>query len=300
MESSRTSLTYRIWTTVKIVLGIVVVWLILGQYFGSDRTEAARSAILDRFQEGRNSRVIAMIHRQDTATLFGVPISTSISVDDSEAILRAIRLTPQDKPIDLILHTPGGLLLAAEQIAKALINHKGKVTVFVPHYAMSGGTLMALAADQIVMDPNAVLGPVDPQIGDMPAVSIIRTVELKKPAAVSDEMLVLADMAAKARLQTASFVAELLLKHFPKEKAVEIATVLSDGRFTHDFPIMVDSARELGLQISTDMPPIIYELMDLYPQAGAGRPSVLYVPLRRTAADRTGRDSGPSTGAKKP
>jgi len=43
------------------------------------------------------------------------------------------------------------------------------VTVFVPHYAMSGGTLIALTADEIVMDPNAVLGPVDPQIGNMPA-----------------------------------------------------------------------------------------------------------------------------------
>jgi ClpP class serine protease len=299
MESSKTALTYRIWTTVKIVLGVVVVWLLISQYLGLDRDESARSSILDRFQQQRNSRVIAMIHRQETATLFGVPISNSISVDDSEAILRAIRLTPQDRPIDLILHTPGGLLLAAEQIAKALVNHKGKVTVFVPHYAMSGGTLMALAADQIVMDQNAVLGPVDPQIGDMPAASIIRVVELKRPPAVGDEMLVLADMAVKARLQTAAFVAEVLLKHFAKEKAAELATILSDGRFTHDFPIMVEAARNLGLPISTDMPPIIYELMDLYPQAGAGRPSVLYVPLRRAPADRTGKDSSPSPGERK-
>jgi len=54
---------------------------------------------------------------------------------------------------------PGGLVLAAEQIAPALRRHSGTVTVFVPRYAMSGGTLIALAADEIVMDPNAVLGP---------------------------------------------------------------------------------------------------------------------------------------------
>ena len=300
MDKPRTTLTYHIWTAVKILLGLMVAWLVIDQYFGSGRAGAARAAVLDRFQQQRNSRVIAMIHRQDTVSLFGVPVSSSISVDDSEAILRAIRLTPPDRSIDLILHTPGGLLLAAEQIAKALVGHKGKVTVFVPHYAMSGGTLMALAADQIVMDPNAVLGPVDPQIGDMPAASIVRAVELKRPSAVGDEMLVLADMAAKARLQTATFVAEVLLKHLPKEKAVALATVLADGRFTHDFPIMVEAARELGLPISTDMPPIIYELMDLYPQAGAGRPSVLYVPLRRTLSDRPGRDTSPSAGEKKP
>ena len=59
-------------------------------------------------------------------------MSSYINIEDSEAVLRAIRLTPDDQPIDLILHTPGGLVLAAEQIAKALVDHKGKVTVFIP------------------------------------------------------------------------------------------------------------------------------------------------------------------------
>ena len=88
------------------------------------------------------------------------------------AVLRAIKLTDDDVPIDLILHTPGGLVLAAEQIAHALKNHPAKVTVMVPHYAMSGGTLISLAADEIVLDDNAVLGPVDPQLGQQPAASV--------------------------------------------------------------------------------------------------------------------------------
>jgi ClpP class serine protease len=151
---------------------------------------------------------------------------------------------------------------------------------------MSGGTLIALAADEIVMDPNAVLGPVDPQIGDMPAASIVRVTEMKRPAQISDEMLVLADIAAKARAQTTFFIAEVLLKHLPREKAAALAVTLSDGRWTHDFPITVEAARQLGLPVSTDVPPIIYDLMALYPQAGSGRPSVFYVPLRRTPSER--------------
>jgi len=55
---------------------------------------------------------------------------------------------------------------------------------------------------------------------------------------------------------------------------------LTEGRWTHDFPITVEMARGLGLPISTDMPRTVYDLMDLYPQGGRGRPSVLYVPLR--------------------
>ncbi len=270
-----------IWTLTKCVALLWVVYMLAQQAGAPDRVNAARSSLIEQFQSQRKSRVIAMIHRQDTVSLFGVPVSSSIGIEDSEAVLRAIRLTPVDQPIDLILHTPGGLVLAAEQIAHGLAQHTGKVTVFVPHYAMSGGTLLALTADEIVMDPNAVLGPVDPQIGGMAAASIVKLTQLKPAAAISDEMLVLADVAQKARLQVVAFVADVLLKHLPKERAAALATVLSEGRWTHDFPITVEAARELGLPVSTDMPALIYDLMDLYPQSGGGRPSVIYVPLRR-------------------
>jgi ClpP class serine protease len=274
-------------------IGLLVV--IVQQVRGPARVDDARAAVLDRFQQQRKSRAIAMIHREETVSLFGVPVSRYIDIDDSEAVLRAIRLTPPDQPIDLILHTPGGLVLAAEQIAHALAGHKGKVTVFVPHYAMSGGTLIALTADEVVMDPNAVLGPVDPQIGDMPAASIVKLTELKPRDKISDEMLVLADIAAKSRVQVASFVAEELAQHMPKDKAAALAVLLSEGRWTHDFPITVEAARELGLPVSTDMPSVLYELMDLYPQASTQRPSVLYVPLRRPVAPRpAGAEAGPA------
>jgi ClpP class serine protease len=135
------------------------------------------------------------------------------------------------------------------------------------------------------MDPNAVLGPVDPQIGDLPAASIVKLLELKPRDKISDEMLVLADIAVKARLQVASFVAEVLLKHQPKDRALALANALSEGRWTHDFPITVEMAKALGLPVSTNMPPQVYQLMDLYPQAGQGRPSVSYVPLKRPVPD---------------
>ncbi|TAK87532.1 MAG: hypothetical protein EPO20_04125 [Betaproteobacteria bacterium] len=262
---------------------VALVALVLVQTAGQRGIDNARSEALQRFEQERKTRVIAMIHRQDQVSFFGVPVARYIDIEDSEAVLRAIRLTPADQPIDLILHTPGGLVLAAEQIARALVERKAKVTVFVPHYAMSGGTLIALAADEIVMDANAVLGQVDPQIGDMPAASIVRAVEVKKPERVDDDTLILADMAQKARIQVAAFVAQLLTKHMPKEKAVKVATVLSEGRWTHDFPITPDMARELGLPISTEVPRAVYELMDLYPQGGGARPSVLYTPARKGA-----------------
>jgi ClpP class serine protease len=265
---------------------LALLLIVLMQVFGGSNRglEKQRSAAIGRIEDARKSRVIAMIHRQESSSILGVPVGGSISIDDSEAVLRAIRLTPPEQPIDIILHTPGGLVLAAEQIAKALVERKGKVTVFVPHYAMSGGTLIALAADEIVMDANAVLGPVDPQLGDMPAASIVKVVEVKGPQHVGDEFLMLADMAQKARIQVASFVTQLLMKQMPEKQSLQVATILTEGRWTHDFPITVQAARQLGLKVSTEMPLPVYELMDFYPQGGGIRPSVWYVPLRRTPA----------------
>jgi ClpP class serine protease len=279
--SARTPWTAHLANLARAAFWLLLIVIILVQIFGGGRVEKDRAAMLSKFSGERKSQVIALIHRQEGGSLFGVPVPGSISIDDSEAVLRAIRLTPADQPIDVILHTPGGLVLAAEQISKALLERKAKVTVFVPHYAMSGGTLIALAADEVVMDPNAVLGPVDPQIGDMPAASIVRAVEIKGPKAVSDEILILADIAQKARNQVLSFVVQVLQKHMPEKQALTVATVLTEGRFTHDFPITVERARSLGLKVSTDMPRTVYDLMDLYPQGGGLRPSVWYVPMRR-------------------
>ena len=252
--------------------------------------EAARVRLLRQIEQMRGTRVIAIIHRQETLALLGFPLARYIDIQDSEEVLRAIKLTDPDLPIDLILHTPGGLVLAAEQIAMALCRHHGKVTVFVPHYAMSGGTLIAMAADEIVMDENAVLGPVDPQVGQWPAASIVKAIGQKDINKVDDETLILADVARKALVQMKESVVEILTSnHMAPDKAAELAESLSSGVWTHDYPISVGQARQLGLPVTTQMPKEVYQLMNLYPQAAQRRPSVQYVPLPYPAPAREDR-----------
>jgi ClpP class serine protease len=229
----------------------------------------------------RNSRVIALIHRQESLNIVGLPITRYINIEDSEHVLRAIRLTPDNMPIDIILHTPGGLVLAAEQIAHAIKKHQGKVTVFVPHYAMSGGTFIALAADEIVMEDNAVLGPVDPQVGGFPAASILKTVASKPVEKIDDETLILADVAKKAVNQVQENIYRILKDKFIEnpEKAKDLAITLTEGRWTHDYPITFEELTTMGLPVSVGMFPEIYELMELYPQPQSQRPSVQYIPI---------------------
>lgn len=243
--------------------------------------EAARLRLMRDLEKARESRVIALIYRQETMALLGFPILRYINIEDSEALLRAIKMTDDTIPIDLILHAPGGLVLAAEQIAHALCRHPAKVTVFVPHYAMSGGTLIALAADEIVMDGNAVLGPVDPQLGDQPAASILKVLELKDVNNIDDRTLILADVARKAINQVRDTVAEILShrESIDQAKAEELANKLATGTWTHDYPLMVEEARAIGLPVSTDVPEQVYRLMTLYPQARQQRPSVSYIPM---------------------
>jgi ClpP class serine protease len=241
--------------------------------------EASRKRMIALIERERKSRVVLLVHRQETMSLLGFPLLRYIDINDSEEVLRAIHLTDPEIPVDLVLHTPGGLVLAATQIARAIFKRKGKVTVFVPHYAMSGGTLLALAADEIVMCEHAVLGPVDPQLGEYPAASILKAAHQKPIAEVDDKTLILADQAEKAIAQMRQEVGELLADKHPDGKAEDIAKLLTSGTWTHDYPITCERARELGLPVNSDMPENMLRLMQLYPQPMRRQPSVEYVPL---------------------
>src|SRR3982074_2860605 len=241
--------------------------------------EASRKRLITLIERERKSRVILLVHRQETMSFLGFPLFRYIDINDSEEVLRAIHLTDPEIPVDLVLHTPGGLVLAATQIARAIFTRKGKVTVFVPHYAMSGGTLLALAADEIVMSEYAVLGPVDPQLGEYPAASILKAAHQKPIAEVDDKTLILADQAEKAIAQMRQEVTELLADKYPADKAAETAKLMTSGTWTHDYPITFERARELGLRVKSDMPENMMRLMQLYPQPVRRQPSVEYVPL---------------------
>ncbi len=240
-----------------------------------------RARKIEQLQRQRGSQVITLVHRQETMRLLGFPIVRYIDIDDAEDVIRIIRETEPDTPIDIILHTPGGLAIAALQIAEALRRHPGPVTAFVPQLAMSGGTLIALACDKIVMAPHAMLGPIDPQVGGFPAASILRVIRDKPIAEIDDQTVILADIGEKATRQLRNAAEKLLARHMPVERAVGLADLLSKGQWTHDYPITSDEATTLGLIVSTDLPNLVAELMTLYPQPVRTTPSVEYVPAPR-------------------
>ncbi len=264
-------------------------------YIKTHNLEAARWKHIRKIEQSRGSRVITLIHRQETKSLFGFFSMRFLDIEDSEAVLRVIRMTPDDMPIDMVIHTPGGVALAATQIANALADHKAAVRVIIPHYAMSGGTLIALAADEIIMDKHAVLGPVDPQLGGEPAASVVKIKELKDIKDIKDETLVKIDMGEKALNQMKDTLSRILEKKgHSKDDSLKIASELSSGKWTHDFPITVEHAKSLGLHVSTEVPKDVYALMDLYPQPTATQ-SVKYIPIPYTRPGNSHQFNSPSS-----
>ncbi len=261
------------------LLWVFVIFSMLQPVLTRKLIEMKRLAMISRLEKTRGSRVILMVHRQETMRLLGFPLMRYIDIQDSEDVLRAIRMTDADMPLDIVLHTPGGLVLAALQIARAVEAHRGKVTVFVPHHAMSGGTLVALAADEIVMCDHSVLGPIDPQVNQYPAASILAAVQAKPVAELDDETLILADVGRKALSQVMRAATELLAVRMPPGEAAALAEKLASGTWTHDYPIPAAEAKALGLPVSTDMPEDVLTLMTLYPQPVRQSGGVEFLPV---------------------
>ena len=233
------------------------------------RIQSERAAILGRLESERGSRALTLIHRREP---WSDENGGHITIEDSEALVAQIRRTPPDRSIDLILHTPGGVALAAEMIAMAVKKHPAPVTAIVPFYAMSGGSLIVLAADEILMEKESILGPVDPQVGGFPARSLI-TLPARKPiATISDEMVLLSEMAQRSVDQVKEFVKWLLDDKLTPKDREAVAIFLTGGYISHDTPIVLDVVRELGLPAKEGVPGEVYKLFRTFEFGECARP----------------------------
>ncbi len=256
-------------TDILIIFGMLFfLYLMMYPQLQMRSARRRRLARIRDMEEKWGTKVVTMIHRKEAISVLGVPVYQYIDVEDAEEVLRGIR-EAKDKPVDLILHTPGGQLHASMQIARALKNHNAKTRVFVPHYSMSGGTIIALAASEIIMDKDASLGPIDPQVGDFlrgifPAPSWLH-VARKKGLEADDTTLVMSDISEKALNFTKKLVNELLEGKFAdREKQKEVVEKLTGGEMVHAQLISANDALALGLPVSTELPSEIHEFMKCF------------------------------------
>lgn len=190
---------------------------------------------------------------------------------DKNAFMTVVHGCQFKKGLDLILHTPGGDIAAAESLVDYLHQLFGSdIRVIVPQLAMSAGTMIACSAKSVVMGKQSSLGPIDPQIQNVPAIGVLA--ELDKAAAdikgdpaklelwrmiigkYHPTLVVSCEQAIKwaqefveNSLKTVMFAGEA----DAEDKAKAIVEFLSDFDSTrhHSRHININRCREIGLKI---------------------------------------------------
>ena len=97
-----------------------------------------------------------------------------VNDEDKNAFMASIHKLDRSKGLDLLLHTPGGDLAAAESLVDYLRRMFGTdIRAIIPQLAMSAGTMIACSCKEIIMGKQSNLGPIDPQFNGIPANGVI-------------------------------------------------------------------------------------------------------------------------------
>jgi ClpP class serine protease len=221
-----------------------------------------RRDLLSAIEGRRKSKVLAVIHGRDWK-MERKKLHTFVDMDTADEFLSALRSIDPEQPLDIILHTPGGALTPGYQIARALKAHRGKKIAYVPFHAFSMGTIIALVADEIVMGEHAVLGPIDPQIDGYPAADLLRLKAEKPLAEINDVVLLAAYDAEKLMAEARQEFCDLVHPNHVRDQVCALTDDLVSGQRTHGHPIGVETAKSLGINVSTDVPAEVFDYVEL-------------------------------------
>lgn len=194
-----------------------------------------------------------------------------ISDEDKAGFMQCAHKVAHTSGLDLILHTPGGSVTAAESIVDYLLKlFKGDMRVIVPQIAMSAGTMIACASRQIIMGRQSNVGPIDPQVNGLPAYDVLSEFDravrdsAEKPGAAQmwqaiigkyhptflsscEHAIALSKEIVQRWLQQGMFAGE----KDAYEKAARVVHCLSsrDDNREHGRHIHAERCREIGLNV---------------------------------------------------
>lgn len=187
-----------------------------------------------------------------------------LQVEEATDVVAEILSVGKRTPVDLILHTLGGSAAACEMIAEALVK-RPNTRAFVPFYALSAGTEIALATTQVVFGQHGALGPTDIQfrIPQKDLEQLEEAVGFENLPVDLQLMIIHARSAVKRDIKT---VCRLInRKHVPLAEWLfgkcKLASKLSSGEMPHDHRITYKEARRLGIHVSRRMPKNMYQFV---------------------------------------
>ena len=221
------------------------------------------STKLEDLEEERNSKIIIIRHDINKNSFMSLLNSQQeLSREDALSFIKTLRSIPEDKTVEIILTTPGGSLAAAEVIVNAILNHKGKVIVYIPEYACSTGTIISLAANEIYLGKNAFMGPADPQFrfGYSASSLISYTDELKNEGSWITDIAKLVKSEAKKSMDWTADIINRIYEVRDREMPTELYDTLFSGRYNHERPLFFKDLDKLIENLHEGIPDAIYEL----------------------------------------
>jgi ClpP class serine protease len=250
--------------------------------------EAMRTRKIARLEKKRNSRVILLVHRQETMRFLGFPLARYIDINDSEEVLRANQMTDGEVPLDMWSFTlPAGWFWRRSRSRKpfATTNPRSPSSCRTTPCREARLLRSRPTKSSCASTPSSALSIRNSEIRRPRPCS--RSSEQKPVAEIDDQTLIRADIGRKAIAQVKQAAAGLLQRTLPTDRAEALAEKLATGTWTHDYPIWATTAKELGLPVRTDMPNEVLDLMSLYPQPvraqGGGGVEYLPAPRQREA-----------------
>jgi hypothetical protein len=185
-----------------------------------------------------------------------------------ETIISYIHKSTKIRKLFLVIHSPGGAVSSSYKIAKALGKSFSEITVFVPYMAASGGTLISLIGEEIVMGMMSHLTPIDPQYGNTPLNSLPRAFsrlenyfKKKDKSEAPFPWIALTEKIDPMQLETylgviatvQSYATEIIYntRHgkMPKAEVEKIAKTLTETIPSHSHLIGIEGARAMGLKV---------------------------------------------------
>lgn len=198
-------------------------------FFKSDGTATKKltdnEVLIKEYEEKHNTKVVTIVHQEavQKKTMLNYLFTeqenkSSLKLSEAVKIQRLFSDMNPDQNVVIVLHTPGGEMSACKIIVDVIRNHKGYVKVFIPFYAFSAGTIIALASDEIVMHPTAEVGPTDPQLL-FPANAFLRVIKKadEEKRDLNDLTRIFGEIASPAREQSEELIRKLVTRKVERE-----------------------------------------------------------------------------------
>jgi hypothetical protein len=174
-----------------------------------------------------------------------------------------------EEPIVIILETIGGDIKSCDIIFRSLLEYPFGVSVYVCNYAFSAGTFISLACKQIFISEWGLLSPTDPQIGHIPESNEFQASSkhfmnlINKDEKISDRMFITSLNAEMYHNENIEYIREALTKHGYEMTNIEsIVSHFCSGKYSHERPFNTRMLKEIGLNVSNDIPEYIYDIND--------------------------------------